>query len=119
MEPKRCYPLISNLMRPELSSTQRSKQKKLVKMASTSSRRHESRPWPDQHSISSSCDDTQPENPPTRVSRRRSRTPAGPKHQGHAQAVLSMGGTVHCQPGARQWGILPHRRTRAQKEQGR
>jgi hypothetical protein len=30
--------------RPELSSTRRSKQKKLVKMASTSSRRHESRP---------------------------------------------------------------------------
>jgi hypothetical protein len=45
-------------MRPELSSTRRSKQKKLVKMAVTSSRRHESRPWPDQRSISSSCDDT-------------------------------------------------------------
>jgi hypothetical protein len=45
-------------MRLELSSTWRSKQKKVVKMASTSSRRHESRPWPDQCSISSSCDDT-------------------------------------------------------------
>jgi hypothetical protein len=33
-------------------------QKKLVKMASTSSRRHESRLWPDQRSISSSYDDT-------------------------------------------------------------
>jgi hypothetical protein len=58
MEPKRCCPLISNSMRPELSSTRRSKQKKLEKMASTSSRRHENRPWPDQCSISSSCDDT-------------------------------------------------------------
>jgi hypothetical protein len=29
-----------------------------VKMALISSRRHESRPWPDQHSTSSSCDDT-------------------------------------------------------------
>jgi hypothetical protein len=56
--PKWCCPLISNSMRPELSSTRKSKQKKLVKMASTSSRRHESRLWPDQRSASSSCDDT-------------------------------------------------------------
>jgi hypothetical protein len=45
-------------MGPELSSTWKSKQKKLVKMASTSSRRHESRLYPDQRSISSSYDDT-------------------------------------------------------------
>jgi hypothetical protein len=54
---KWCCPLTSNLMHPELSSTRRSKQNKLMKMASTSSRRHESRPWPDQCSISSNCDD--------------------------------------------------------------
>jgi hypothetical protein len=39
------------------SSTHKSKQKKLVKMVSTSSRRHESRPWLDQRSTSSSYDD--------------------------------------------------------------
>jgi hypothetical protein len=43
---------------PRVVSTQRRKRKKLVKMASTSSRRHESRPWPDQRSTSSSYDDT-------------------------------------------------------------
>jgi hypothetical protein len=47
MEQKRCCPRTSSSMRPELSSTQRSKQKKLTKTASTSSRRHESRLWPD------------------------------------------------------------------------
>jgi hypothetical protein len=40
---------------------------------------------------------SQPKDPSSRVPRRRSRTPAGPKHQRHAQAVLSLGGTVHCQ----------------------
>jgi hypothetical protein len=46
------------LLCPEWSSTRRSKQKKLAKTMSTSSRRHESRPWPNQCSINSSCDDT-------------------------------------------------------------
>jgi hypothetical protein len=55
----------------------------------------------------------QPEDPSARVSRRRSRALADPKHQRHAQAVLSLGGTIHCQPGARKWGVLPHRRARA------
>jgi hypothetical protein len=58
MGQKLCYPPTSNLMRPEWSSTQKSKQKKFVKTASTSSRRHESRPWPYQRSTSNSCDDT-------------------------------------------------------------
>jgi hypothetical protein len=40
----------------------------------------------------------QPEDPSARVLQRRSRTPAGPKHQSHAQAVLSLGGTLHYQP---------------------
>jgi hypothetical protein len=57
-EQKRCCPRTSSSIRPELSSTRRSKPKKLAKMASTSSRRHENRLWPDQRSISSSCDDT-------------------------------------------------------------
>jgi hypothetical protein len=53
-----CCPQILSLTRPELSNTWRSKQKKLAKMALTSSRRHENRLWPDHRSISSSCDDT-------------------------------------------------------------
>jgi hypothetical protein len=38
------YPPTLNLMRPEWSSTHKSKRKKLVKSVSTSSRRHKSRP---------------------------------------------------------------------------
>jgi hypothetical protein len=47
-----------SLMPPEWSSTRKSKRKKLTKTTLTSSRRHESRPWPDQCSTSSSCNDT-------------------------------------------------------------
>jgi hypothetical protein len=52
-----CYPPTLNLMHPEWFSTCKSKWKNLAKMASTSSRRHESRPWPGQCSTSSSYDD--------------------------------------------------------------
>jgi hypothetical protein len=52
-----CYPPTLSLMRPEWSSTRKSKRKKLAKTVLTSSRKHESRLWPDQRSTSSSCDD--------------------------------------------------------------
>jgi hypothetical protein len=90
-----------------------------VKMASTSSRRHESRPWPDQRSISSSCDDT---TVGRFVCLRFAKEISYSGWSKTLKACTSCplpGGTVHCQLGARQWGILPHRRTRAQEEQDR
>jgi hypothetical protein len=43
---------------PRIVQYTEKQEKKLAKTASTSSRRHENRLWPDQHSISSSCDNT-------------------------------------------------------------
>jgi hypothetical protein len=53
---------------PRVVSARKSKRKKLAKMASTSSRRHESRPWPGQRPIAAAAMLPQPEDSSSHIS---------------------------------------------------